>query len=102
MVGNVVPETVKPAPMTPTELMVNAALPDEVRVRVFVEVVFRVTLPKPRLAWLTINCGVEACVPVPLRATVVALPVEELLEIVIDPLAAPATVGSKVTWSVTD
>ncbi len=84
-------------PVTPAELMVSAALPEEVRVSVSVEVVFKVILPKLRLVWLIVNCGSEDCVPVPLRATVVLPPADELLEMAMDPLAAPATVGSKPT-----
>jgi hypothetical protein len=41
-------------------------------------------------------------VPVPLRATVVVLPVDELLPIAICPLAAPGDVGLNCTCSVID
>jgi hypothetical protein len=87
----------KPVPARPTELTVTAAVPDEVKVRVLVEVVFSVTLPKARVLALTVNCGVAAAVPVPLRLTRLVPPLEELLVIVMAPLAAPATVGSKLT-----
>lgn len=40
------------------------------------------------------------CVPVPMRLTVVVLPVDELLEMVMAPLAALADVGVKSTWHV--
>ena len=36
----------------------------------------------------------------PLRGTVAVLPLEELLEMVMVPLADPAVVGLNVTWSV--
>src|SRR5215469_13758252 len=40
--------------------------------------------------------------PVPARLTVLGLPVEELLARLTIPVADPATVGSKLTWSVND
>jgi hypothetical protein len=40
---------------------------------------------------------VAAAVPVPLRVTMLVLAPEELLEMAMLPLAAPATVGSKLT-----
>ena len=63
---------------------------------------FTVTLPKLRLAALTANCGLGAVVLVPPRVTTAVLPVEELLLIVICPLAAPVTVGRNCTCSVID
>jgi hypothetical protein len=45
--------------------------------------VFTVTLPKLRVAALTVNCGLGAAVLVPLRVTCVVEPVDELLLIVI-------------------
>jgi hypothetical protein len=84
-------------PASVAELTVNAAVPDEVKVRVLVEVVFTVTVPKDRALVLNVNCGLDAAVPVPLRLTVLVLPPEELLDMVIFPLAAPTTVGSKLT-----
>jgi hypothetical protein len=45
--------------------------------------VFTVTLPKLRLAALNASCGLGAVVLVPFRATTVALPVDELLLMVI-------------------
>jgi hypothetical protein len=70
-------------------------------VRVLVEVVFSVTDPKARVLALTVNCGVAAAVPVPLKLILLVLPPDELLKIVMVPFAAPATVGSKPTWRVT-
>jgi len=49
-----------------------------------------VTLPKARLAVLTVSCGTAAAVPVPLSATVV-VPDAEL--IASRPATAPAVVG---------
>lgn len=43
--GSVPPETPKPLPITATELIVSAAVPDEVKVSVLFVVVFSVTLP---------------------------------------------------------
>ena len=78
-------------------MTVRAAVPDELKVRVLVEVVFSVTEPKATLLALNVSCGVAAAVPVPLRLTMLVPSPEELLEIVMLPLAAPATVGSKLT-----
>ena len=100
--GNVAPETAKPLPDTVTELIVNAAVPDEVNVSILVERVSSVTLPKLRELALSVNTGVAAFIPVPLRETPAVLPVEESLEIVIDPVAAPTAAGSKLTCNVTD
>jgi hypothetical protein len=63
--------------------------------------VFTVTLPKLRLAALTVNCGLATTVPVPLRVTTDVEPVDELLLIVICPLADPVVVGLNCTCSVT-
>ena len=78
-------------------MTVSGALPEDVNVSVLVEVVFTGTLPKSRLAALTVNSGLALCVPVPLSVTVVVLPLAELLEMVMVPLAVPATLGSKLT-----
>ena len=94
MAGSVAPETEKPVPFGTADLTVTAAVPEEVSVSVLVEVVFRVTLPKVRLLALTVNWGET---PVPLRLTVFVLLIDEVLEMVIVPLAAPVTVGSKPT-----
>ena len=67
-----------------------------------VEGVFSVTLPKARLAALTVNCGFAAAAPVPLSATVVVLPVVELLLMVNWPETAPVAVGLNWICSVTD
>ena len=92
--GNVAPVIENPVPVKVAELTVTAAVPEDVNVSVFVEVVLSVSLPNASVVALRASCGE---VPVPLRATVLVLPLKELLEMVIVPLAAPATVGSKVT-----
>ena len=84
----------KPVPDSVAELTVTAAVPEEVSVSVWVDVVFRFTLPNASVPALTVNCDE---VPVPLRLTVLVPPLAELLEIAMDPLAAPAAVGSKLT-----
>lgn len=82
--------------------IVTGAVPVEVRVRDCIVVVFTVTLPKPRLPALNVNCGVGAAILVPLNTTSVSLPVEELLLILNRPFAAPVTVGLNRTCSVID
>ncbi len=46
MAGKVAPEIAKPVPFNVTELTVTAVAPVDVRVSVFVEVEFTVTVPK--------------------------------------------------------
>lgn len=55
----------KPAPVIAAEFTVTAAVPDDVRVNDCVAAVFTVTLPKLKLAALTVNWGLGAAVPVP-------------------------------------
>ena len=93
---------VKPAPVIEAALMVTGEVPDEVSVTDRVVEVFTVTLPKLRLGALTVNCGLAATVPVPVRATTVVLPPIELLLIVSCPVAAPATVGRNCSCKVID
>ena len=76
------PDIVKPAPLSVAELIVTGAVPVEVSVTGCVDAVFTVTLPNVRLAALTVNCGLGAAVPVPLRLTTAVLLVDELLWIV--------------------
>jgi hypothetical protein len=95
--GNAPPMIVKPAPVMAAEFTVTADVPVEVRVRVRIFGVWRASLPKLRLEALTVNCGLAAAVPVPLRATWTVLPVVELLLMVRLPVAAPAVVGSNCT-----
>jgi hypothetical protein len=77
------PTIVKPAPVIVAELTVTGAVPVDVSVRDCVVEVFTVTLPKLKLAELTVSCGLGAAVLVPLRVTCVVDPVDESLLIVI-------------------
>jgi hypothetical protein len=99
--GKLAATIVKPAPVMAAELTVTGDVPVDVRVNDCVVAVFTVTLPKLRLVALTVNCGFVAAVPVPLRVTAVVPPVDELLLIVIWPLAEPVAVGRNCTCSVT-
>ena len=93
---------VNPVPVIVAEFTVTAEVPVDVSVNDCFAVVFTVTLPKLRLVELTVNCGFEAAVPVPLKATTAVLPVDELLLIVSCPLALPIAVGANCTCNVTD
>jgi hypothetical protein len=84
---------VNPAPTIAGAFTATGAVPVDVSVNDCVVAVFTVTLPKLKLPALTANCGLAAAVLVPLRATPVVLPVDELLLIVICPLAAPVASG---------
>jgi hypothetical protein len=70
---------VKPVPVNVPEFTVTGAVPVEVNVTGCVEAVSTVTLPKARLAVLTVNCGLAADVPVPLKLTIAVLLVDESL-----------------------
>ena len=96
------PDIVKPVPVSAAELMVTGAVPVDVNVTGCVDAVSTVTLPNVRLAALTVNCGFDIAVPVPLRLTTATPLVDELLWIVSCPVAAPVAVGSNCTFSVTD
>jgi hypothetical protein len=100
--GKLLPTIVKPAPLIVAEFTVTGAVPVDVSVNDCVVAVFAVTLPKLKLAALTVNCGLAAAVPIPFRATKIVPSVVELLLIAICPLAVPVVVGSNWTWSVTD
>ena len=102
MTGKLPPTRVYPAPEIEAEFTVTGAVPVDVSVRDCVVAVFTVTLPKLKLAALTVNCGLGAAVPIPFRATNAVPPVVELLLIVTWPLAVPVVVGSNCTCSVTD
>jgi hypothetical protein len=93
---------VKPAPAIVAAFTVNAEVPVDVRVMDAVAAEFVATLPKLRLAALTVNWELDAVVPVPLRATTLVLPVDELLLIVICPVIAPVVIGSNWTCRVID
>ena len=97
MTGNVLPVIEKPVPARVAELTVTAAVPEEVNVSVCVEVVLSVSLPKARVLELRFNCGLGAVTPVPLSVTALVAPLDELLLMVMVPVAAPVVVGSKLT-----
>lgn len=90
----------KPAPASAAELIVTGAVPVDVSVTDWVDVEFTVTSPKVKLAVLTVNCGLAAAVPVPLRLTTAVPPLDELLSMVSCPAAAPVADGTKRTASV--
>jgi hypothetical protein len=77
-------------------------VPVDVKVTDCVADVFTVTLPKLKLAALTVNWGLGTAAPVPLSTTVAVLPLDELLLIVSCPFAAPVTVGRNFTCKVID
>jgi hypothetical protein len=100
--GNVAPDTVKSVPVNTAELIVTGAVPLEVKVTGWVDAVSTVTLPNVRLAALSVNCGLVAVVPMPLRFTTAVPLVDELLSIANCPDAGPVPVGPNSTLSVTD
>ena len=95
--GRLAPTIVKAAPLIEAELTVTAELPVEVSVTDCAVGEFTVTLPKLKLAVLTVSCGFVSdgpvVAPTPLRATTAVPPVVELLLMVSCPVAGPATVG---------
>jgi hypothetical protein len=74
---------VNPLPVIVAEFTVTGAVPVDVSVSDCIVVAFTVTLPKLKVAALTVNCGLGVAVLVPLRVTKVVLPLDELLLIVI-------------------
>jgi len=77
--GSVPPVTANPEPVRAVELITTGAVPVERNVRDCVADVLTVTLPKARLALLTVSCGIGAVVPLPLSATPVVAGVALLL-----------------------
>jgi hypothetical protein len=100
--GKVPPTIVKPVPVIAAEFTLIGEVPVEVSVNDWVVAVFTVTLPKLKVAALIVNCGLGAAALVPLKATTAVLPLDELLLIVICPLAAPVAVGRYCTRNVID
>ena len=94
--GNVAPENVKPAPVRLAELTVTAELPVEVSVTGRVTGVPTGSLPKLKVVVLKERTALGE-MPEPLRPIEIVLPLLALLEMVIEPLAVPVTVGLKVT-----
>ena len=80
--GKLPPDMVKSVPVKVAELMLTGAVPVEDNVTGRVDDVFNVTLPNDRLTALSVNCGLEAAVPVPFKLTIAVLLVEEVLWIV--------------------
>ncbi len=56
--GKAIPDSPKPVPETDALLRVNAAVPEDVRVTVFVTVVFSASVPKATLVLLSVNAAV--------------------------------------------
>ena len=79
LTGNAALETLKPAPVSAAELIVTGAVPVDVNVTGCVAAEPTATSPKVRFAALTVNCGFDTTVPVPLRLTTAVLLVDELL-----------------------
>jgi hypothetical protein len=93
---------VKPAPAIEAELTVTGDVPVDVSVTARVVAAFTVTPPKLKLAVLNVNCGFAVAAPVPLKATIAVLPLEESLPIKSCPVAVPIEVGSNCTCNVVD
>ena len=100
MSGKLAPDTLKPVPLIPAELIVTAAVPVEVSVRDAVEEEPTFTSPKLRLVALADSFDEVAASPVPLNATEFVGLVDELLVNAIAPDEAPAAVGANLTCSV--
>jgi hypothetical protein len=80
--GKLPPISVKPVPVSVAELTVTGEVPVDVNVNDCVVAEFTVTLPKLRVAALTVNCGLGAVVQVPLKTTTAVEAVDESLLIV--------------------
>lgn len=102
MAGSVPSASVNPVPVTAIAFTVTGAVPVEFSVSDCVADVFTVTRPNLRLTALNASCGLRAAVPLPLRATVSALLPDELLSIIICPVAAPAAGGLNFTCNTSD
>jgi hypothetical protein len=92
----------KADPAIEAEFTVTAEVPEELSVSEPFAEEFTVTLPKLRVEELSVNIGLAAAIPVPVRATATVLPLAELLLTLSCPEAAPATVGRNCNWRVTD
>jgi len=95
--GKVAPEKVNPAPAMLAELTVTGEVPVDVSVNCRVAGVPTGSSPKFKVVALRLKIGFVELTPVPLRLTVAKPLLDELLEIVMVPFAAPVTVGSKLT-----
>lgn len=83
----------KPVPETDAEFTVTAVVPVDVSVSDFVAEELTLTLPKPNVVALNVNCGLAA-VAVPLKDTAAVPPLAELLLIVRLPVSDPLAVGA--------
>jgi hypothetical protein len=77
--GKLPPISVKPVPVSVAELTVTGEVPVDVNVTDCVDAEFTVTLPKLRVATLTVNCGLGGVVQVPLNTTTAVEAVDESL-----------------------
>jgi hypothetical protein len=100
--GAVKPLTEYPAPLAVIAEMVAAAFPVLVITTCCLALVPVATVPKFRLVVLALNCPVATAVPVPVSGMFRVGLLGSLLVMAILPLAAPATVGEKVTTACTD
>jgi hypothetical protein len=96
--GKLLPETVKPLPVTPAELTVTGALPVEVNVTFCVTGLPIITEPKLTPPGATESCGVKLATPFAASETVAA-PSRELLVKDISPRMAPMAAGLNCTGS---
>lgn len=99
--GKLPPTREKPVPETDAEFTVTADVPVDESVSDCVAEELTVTLPKLNVVALNVNCGF-ATVPVPLKDTVIVLPLAELLLIVRLPVSDPLAVGANCTNTVSD
>ena len=99
--GRLAPEMLKPVPLIAAAVTFTGDVPVDVNITDCVPVEPTATFPKFTLPGLTVNCGVVAAVPVPLKLTAVVPPLDELLLTFNLPVAAPAAVGLNCTLNVT-
>jgi hypothetical protein len=95
--GKAAPENVKPAPDRVAALTVTGEVPAEVSVTGRVTGIPTGTSPKFKVAGLRARTALGELVPIPVRPTVVVPSPDELLAMVIVPIAEPVTVGSKLS-----
>jgi len=100
--GAVKPLTEYPVPLTVTAEMPTTAFPVLVMTTCWLVLLPVATVPKLMLAGLALNCPVAAVDPVPVSGMLSVGLLGSLLVMAILPLAAPATVGEKVTTACTD
>lgn len=91
MTGKLPPTKVNPVPDTVAAFTVTGEVPVEVKLKVFCAEVLTDTLPKPKVAEFTVNCGLPD-IPVPLTTRLIAPLVASLL-ILNWPVDAPVASG---------